>query len=147
MSSIKSIFRRREVEAIYDVIRTTTSGSSPFNLTVVDHTSLYKNCKNILSDNLIGEYDVDFPILKVGDKFHLNDIDEVVVIKDIVRNSKNTITYYVEDKFIETDRTQKSKKEAQDKICDWSKLRSENSELLRYKRTHPYEHRFFNFIK
>lgn len=129
---------------MYDVIRVITTTSLIYYSETIEQVELSDKNINVLSDKIIGVYDIELPMLKVGDKIYLSDIDEVVIIKDKMRNSNNTITYYAEDKEIETNRTIESKIKAEEKITDWSALKKENEMLLQYKNTHPYRHRFIN---
>lgn len=145
MGSIKSIFRRREIEKIYDVVKRDMEFHSIGRIIRSENIDISEKDINVLSDKVIGEYELEFPMLKIGDEFYLNDIDEIVVIKSKMRNSSNAIVYYVEDKTIETDRTIESKIKAEERLNNWSQLKEENKTLLQYKESHPYQHRFFNF--
>ena len=151
----KSIFRRKEYEKLYyvgvvDVICNTldyymfTRGAS-----IIDRDQLTKHeTQTQISDSLLGVYDIDLPLLEVGDEFYLHDIQELVKIKSRTRSSDNSIIYYVEDKLIETENTLKTKKECDDKVAAWNheeeryeKLQKEFDE---YKAEYKYKHRFFN---
>lgn len=143
----KSIFRRREVEKMYELVEDIVRkyvGSSEIMMQRHVTLSVDKN-SNVLSDNIIGEYDVELPLLRSGDKFYLENIDEVVIIKDVVRSSNNSTLYILEDKLVETDRTISSKSEAEEKIRQFDELNNELIELRKYKRDHLYQRRFFNF--
>lgn len=145
MGNIKSIFRRREIEKIYDVVKKSTMSRRIDIIETTESVEISEKYINVLSDKVIGEYELEFPALEVGDEFYLNDIDEIVVIKNKMRSSSNTIVYYVEDKIIESGRTIESKIKAEESLNSWSQLKEENKTLLRYKESHPYRHRFFNF--
>ena len=106
---VKSIFRQREVEKLYKIsVREQYFGYCTKYSIEIDDDS-----KNILSDKTIGEYDVEIPMLEVGDAFFLHDISQAVIIKSRMRSSDGSITYYVLDKFVETENTNRSKEECE----------------------------------
>lgn len=145
--AMKSVFRRREVEKMYELVEDVVRKYVGFDEIMTQrHVSLLVDKNSaLLSDNIIGEYDVELPLLKPGDKFYLENIDEVVIIKDVVRGSNNSTLYILEDKLVETNRTKSSKAEAEEKIRQFDELNNELIELRKYKRDHPYQKRFFNF--
>ena len=155
---VKSVFRQREIEKLYE-LRYYGSGyfssfsrtESNVNLTVIG------NENNVISDKAIGTYDIDIPMLEIGDEFFLHDIQEVVKVKNKMRSSDGSITYYVEDKVIETENTKKTYAECREKIehykCEKekfddleNKLNSCKKEFEEYKKEYKYKHRFFNFV-
>lgn len=139
---IKSVFRQREVEGLYEL------GIEEYDYAfnrIVRTPCITKNCKNVLSDTMIGTYDIDIPLLKAGDEFFLHNIEGAVTIKNVMRNSDGSTTYYIEDKIIETENTKKTKRECQEKIQKWGHEEDIMNELKKYKMTHPYKHRWFNF--
>lgn len=96
----------------------------------------------------LGEYDLTTPMLEVGESFFLADLNQKVVITERMRDSNGFITYFVQDKLVETDETLVSYDRARKELADY------NSEMMRYedlkdefnayKESHPYKHRFFN---
>ena len=72
--TFRSVFRQRKVEKIYCVSIKVWSCSCDYLICIDD-----KNL-NILSDDIIGTYDIEIPLLEPGDKFYLHDINEVVTI-------------------------------------------------------------------
>ena len=93
--TFRSVFRQRKVEKIYciDIERKKdyVFSSEIYKLFIKDEDL------NVLSDDVVGTYDVEIPLLEPGDKFYLNDINEAVVIKERMRSSdgkkKSLISY------------------------------------------------------
>lgn len=131
---VKSVFRQREIEKKYmltqrfihwrehDMIVETRIGDGE------------------IEDKIIGVYNVEIPMLEIGDKFFLDDIQEVVEIRDRMRSTDGSIVYYVKDKYIETEYSKKSYELCMEKIAF-------HKELQKYKKEYKYKHRFFNFRK
>lgn len=111
----KSIFIQREVEKIYesyvkyDWIRDNTSSGELWIKKPKKYDMRYSCKDNVLSHKIIGEYNIDNPPLKVGEEFFLCDIEKLVKINKRCRNSDGSFTYYIEDKYIETENTKLSK--------------------------------------
>lgn len=147
---MKSIFRRKQYEAVYQigVLETVYSNSFILGETSNNNVMSYKN-KNELSDTVIGEYDIDLPLLEVGDEFFLQDIQELVKIKSRTRSSDGSVVYYVEDKIIETENSKISKEECDKKVASWwqneRKYLDLKNEFDEYKEKYKFKHRFFNF--
>lgn len=146
---IKSIFRQREVEKLYEL----HYYGHDFYLFYREKendvglgTKINKD--NIISDKVIGSYDIEIPMLEIGDEFFLHDIQEIVIIKNRMRSSDGSITYYVEDKVVETENTKKTYDECVDKItyhkCEKEKLEKLEKEFEDYKKEYKYKNRFFN---
>lgn len=143
---IKSIFRQREVEKLYDLHYYS------------EHYAFYNNCNvglstkcnsdNVISDKVIGSYDIEIPMLEIGDEFFLHDIQEVVTIKNRMRSSDGSITYYVADKLVETENTKKTYDECIENItyhkCEKEKLEKLEKQFKEYKKEYKYKNRFFN---
>lgn len=154
--AVKSIFRQREIEKLYELRYLGSQWLYPRTDDYVELSAISNN-ENVISDKAIGTYDIEIPMLEVGDKFFLHDIQEVVKIKSKMRSSDGSITYYVEDKVIETENTKKTYAECRQKIEHY-KLEKEKfedlkkrldackEELAEYKREYKYKHRFFNFV-
>ena len=151
---MKSIFRRKKYEAVYQigiletVYVTTDYVSSILGKMKNNNVMSYKN-KNELSDMVIGEYDIDLPLLEVGDEFFLQDIQELVKIKSRTRSSDGSVIYYVEDEIIETENSKTSQEECDEKVASWwqneRKYWDLKNEFDEYKEKYKYKHRFFNF--
>lgn len=153
--SVKSIFRQREIEKLYELHY--YSGGY-FGLSCRERDVSLKtksNTENVISDKAIGTYDIEIPMLEVGDEFFLHDIQEVVKVKSKMRSSDGSITYYVEDKVVETENTKKTYAECREKIEHYKyekekfeelneKLASLEKEFDDYKREYKYKNRFFN---
>lgn len=154
--TVKSIFREREIEKSYELKYCSDYFFYPgiekdVNLVAVG------NEENVISDKIIGTYDIEIPMLEIGDEFFLHDIQEVVKVKNKMRSSDGSITYYVKDKVIETENTKKTYAECREKIEHYKyekekfedlekKLDACKEEFEEYKREYKYKHRFFNFV-
>ena len=152
---VKSIFRRREIEKLYE-LGIKNQYEYHFIFKKVDETLIeVANEDKVISDKEIGRYDIEIPMLEIGDEFFLHDIQELVKIKSRTRSSDGSITYYVDDKIVETDNTRKSYAECREKIEHWKyekekykeleeKLKNVNKEFDDYRNKYKYERRFFN---
>lgn len=132
---IKSVFRQRTVEKIYGI-------------KTINYFSVYQDSrrieiseadKRVLSDKVIGTYDIEIPMLKKGEEFFLHNIEKVVRIKNRMRSTDGSITYYVEDEFVETENSKKSYEFCANKVAEFE-------DFMKYKEEYKYKHRFFNFI-
>ena len=145
---IRSIFRQREVEKLYELKVDSSYGYGLYSYRSSSRVIAVGNYENVISDKEIGRYDIEIPMLEVGDEFFLHDIQEVVVIKSKMRSSDGSITYYVKDKIIETENTKKSYEECNNKIEHWDyekeKFEKLEKEFEEYKKKYKYKNRFFN---
>lgn len=145
---MKSIFRQREIEKLYELKVDSSYSYGMYSYKSSSRVMAVGNNEKVISDKEIGRYDIEIPMLEVGDEFFLHDIQEVVVIKSKMRSSDGSITYYVEDKIIETENTKKSYEECNNKIEHWDyekeKFEKLEKEFEEYKKKYKYEHRFFN---
>ena len=155
--TVKSIFRQREIEKLYELYY---YGDGYFGLFCNKSDvglGTKSNTDNVISDKVIGTYNIEIPMLEVGDEFFLHDIQEVVKIKSKMRSSDGSITYYAEDKAVETENTKKTYAECRQKIEHYKyekekfedlekRLNTCKEELAEYKREYKYKHRFFNFV-
>ena len=132
---VKSVFRQRTVEKIYGIKS-------------IDYLSFYTDSKRIeiseadkivLSDKVIGTYDIEIPMLEKGEEFFLHDIEKTVKVQKRMRSTDGSTTYYVEDEFVETENSKKSYEFCANKIAQFE-------EFMKYKEEYKYKHRFFNFI-
>lgn len=148
---IRSIFRQREIEKLYDLCALVEDGT--YNFSYITRTKIIAvgNTEKVISDKEIGRYDIEIPMLKVGDEFFLHDIQEVIVIKSRMRSSDGSIIYYAKDKIIDTENTQKSYEKCSEKIEHWNQYKDlENrlddieKEFRDYKKEYKYKNRFFN---
>lgn len=121
--TVKSIFRQRKVAGKY--------------VTDLFGGTYLKETDEVISDEIIGEYDINIPLLEKNEGFFLSDNVQIVVIKKRLRSSDGSITYYVEDEIVETE---DQKKKFEDDM--YNKLRREFRD---YKREYKYKNRFFNF--
>lgn len=150
----KSIFIQREVEKIYESYIEYDWLNDPslrrYYICKPKRYDMRYSCKdNVLSYKIIGEYNIDNPPLKVGEEFFLCDIKELVKIDRKCRNSDGSFTYYIEDKYIETENTKLSKEKCEkdfDKYCACvDELDELRKKFCDYKKEYKYKHRFFNF--
>ena len=153
--TVKSIFRQREVEKLYELCVRAENGTNVCNCITRTKIIAVGNTEKVISDKEIGRYDIEIPMLEVGDEFFLHDIQEVIVIKSRMRSSDGSITYYVKDKIIDTENTQKSYEECSEKIEHWNQKEEEyidlknrlddvKKEFRDYKKEYKYKNRFFN---
>ena len=119
---VKSIIRQRKIAGKYEY---NCYLGMRFNRTA-----------KVISDDVIGEYDIDIPTLEEDEEFFLADIAQIVIIKKKLRSSDGSITYYVEDKIVETE----EEKQRIEKM--YNELRRE---FCTYKREYKYKNKFFNF--
>lgn len=125
--TVKSIFRQRKVAGKY--------------VTDLFGGTYLKETDEVISDEIIGEYDINIPLLEKNEEFFLSDIVQIVVIKKRLRSSDGSITYYVEDEIEdEIVETEDQKKKFEDDM--YNELRREFRD---YKREYKYKNRFFNF--
>ena len=134
-NAIKSIFRQREIERIY-VLDYQDYGI----LYEMQHKKMTSDgCeKRVISDKVIGTYDIEMPMFEIGEEVFLQDIEEAVKIKKRMRNTDGSVVYFVEDKIVETENTRKSYEYCAKKI-------SQFEEFMKYKEEYKYKHKFFNF--
>lgn len=175
---IRSIFRQRQIEKIYVLIVKGNQILRPLPARFSDYAHI--TCDGLWMDNSplemgdrlvvdacngdiicekeIGRYDIEIPMLDVGDEFFLHDIQKVIKIKSGMRSSDGSITYYVEDEMVETDVTKKSYDECMKKIENWeSECEKYDSLVLvfndmllefeKYREKYKFQHRFFQFWK
>ena len=169
---IRSIFRQKEIEKLYRLKVDRNIGCDVYPYIPSSRVMAEGNYDNVISDKEIGRYDLDgnlldtykslgecskiwgrgydieIPTLEIGDEFFLHDIQEAIVIKSKMRSSDGSITYYAEDKIIETENTKKSYEECNNKVEHWNyeKERFEKleKEFDEYKKKYKYKNRFFN---
>ena len=119
---VKSIFRQRKVEGEY--------------VTSIFGTTRLEKIGKVISDEIIGEYDIDIPLLEKDEEFFLSDIVQIVKIKKRLRSSDGSITYYIQDEIVETKDQKKKLEDVYDEL---------RAEFYDYKREYKYRKKFFNF--
>lgn len=119
--TVKSIFRQRKVAGKY--------------VTDLFGETYLKKIDKVIADDVIGEYDIDIPLLEKNEEFFLADIMQIVVIKKRLRSSDGSITYYVEYEIVETEDQKKKLEEMYDELL---------REFRDYKREYKYKNKFFN---
>lgn len=143
---MKSVFRQRKVEKIYTVVRKGSYYGSAGTLEI----SVCTKDVNVISDDEIDSCDIEIPMLEIGEEFFLSDITKTVRIKSRMRSSDGSITYYVEDEFVETENTKSSYEKCMEFVSNYSnRVESEitalRTDFEEYKKKYKYKHRFFNF--
>ena len=145
---IRSIFRQKEIEKLYRLKVDRNIGCDVYPYIPSSRVMAEGNYDNVISDKEIGRYDIEIPTLEIGDEFFLHDIQEAIVIKSKMRSSDGSITYYAEDKIIETENTKKSYEECTNKVEHWDyekeKFEKLEKEFDEYKKKYKYKNRFFN---
>lgn len=120
--TVKSIFRQRKVAGKY--------------VTNLFGETYLKETDEVISDEIIGEYDIDIPLLERNEEFFLSDITQIVKIEKKLRSSDGSITYYIQNEIVEIEDQKKKFEDAYNelrkKFCD-------------YKREYKYKKKFFNF--
>lgn len=119
--TVKSIFLQRKVAGKY--------------VTDLFGKTYLKKTDKVIADDVIGEYDIDIPLLEKNEEFFLADIMQIVVIKKRLRSYDGSITYYVEDEIVETEDQKKKLEEMYDELL---------REFRDYKREYKYKNKFFN---
>lgn len=119
---VKSIFRQRKVEGEY--------------VTSIFGTTRLEKIGKVISDEIIGEYDIDIPLLEKDEEFFLSDIVQIVKIKKRLRSSDGSITYYIQDEIVETKDQKKKLEDVYDEL---------RAEFDAYKKEYKYRKKFFNF--
>lgn len=114
--TIKSIFRQREIEKLYILKVDSDKSYSLYNSHETVSLGIIENESNVIADKEIARYDVEIPMLNVGDEFFLHDLQIPIRIKSRMRSSDGSITYYAEDRIVETENTKKSYDECKEKI-------------------------------
>ena len=132
---VKSVFRQREIEKIYGI---NCRKYSWLYDSLNDRMEVADIDTRVLSDKVIGTYDIEIPMLERGEEFFLEDIEKVVKISKRMRSSDGSITYYVEDEIVETENSKKSYEFCANKVAQFE-------EFMKYKEEYKYKHRFFNF--
>lgn len=132
---VKSVFRQREVEKIYGI------NCRKYSWLYDEHSDrmeINEIEQRVISDKMIGTYDIEIPMLEKGEEFFLEDVEKVVKIKNRMRSTDGSITYYVEDEIVETENSKKSYEFCANKVAQFEKF-------MKYKEEYKYKHRFFNF--
>lgn len=157
-NKVKSVFRRREVEKIYEVCAKCDGGYWGDRV----YVPVIAWNHNVITDKVIGTYDIEIPLLEPGECFYLDDIEEEVIIDKRMRSSDGSIVYYAKDKAVKTDNTDSSyhdclariekmnHDEEEFKKTKWeleiykTKLKILRDEYEKYKEDYKYKNRFFN---
>lgn len=151
----KSIFRRKEFEKIYEYgIREYIQLDKDFFMStwgckMIESEEPSSNCfLTEIADKELETCNIEMPMLEIGDEFFLHNIQELVKIKKRYRSSEGSVIYYVEDKFVETENTQKSKELTNKRLDNWKHdekaIKKLKKEFEDYKKEYKYKHRFFN---
>ena len=162
---VKSIFMQSEYEVVYILgcVNDYVDSDGRYYEVSGRERRITRRARNFIRDVKIAEYDIDLPLLEEGDEFFLVDEQRKVTIKSRMRSSDGSVVYYIKDKLIDTENTEKTKKECDDVVmkctrlnerldtCDHErdvilkKLGELRKEFEIYKTRFKYEHKFFNF--
>lgn len=149
--TVRSVFRQRKYEELYYLA---------YNYRTSYHKEAdilaKKNTDTLLSDEVIGVYDIDIPMLDINDSFFLEDIQKAVRIRDRMRGSDGSTIYYVEDETVETENTKRSLAKCEENILSFKqkdieyarlneKFNNLNKEFEKYKEEYKYKNKYFNF--
>lgn len=149
--TVRSVFRQRKYEKLYYLA---------YNYRTSYHKEAdilaKKNTDTLLSDEVIGVYDIDIPMLDINDSFFLEDIQKAVRIRDRMRGSDGSTIYYVEDETVETENTKRSLAKCEENILsfkqkdiEYARLNEEfnnlKKEFEKYKEEYKYKNKYFNF--
>ena len=162
---VKSIFMQSEYESVYILgyVNEYVDSDDRFYNVCSREKRTMRHARNFIRDIKIAEYDIELPLLEEGDEFFLVDEQRKVTIKSRMRSSDGSVTYYIKDKLIDTENTEKTKKECDDVVMKCTRLNErlvvcehEKNVVLRkleslevefgiYRNRFKYEHKFFNF--
>ena len=70
---IKSIFRQKEIEKLYE-LKVDSSYNYALSYRSSSRVMAVGNYENVISDKEIGRYDIEIPMLEIGDEVFLHDI-------------------------------------------------------------------------
>ena len=131
METKKSIFKLQKRRFVYEVQKYRGQDTVDFNGyragSIVERV-----CKStqVVSEEILGEYEFEMPILGAGSKFYLSDIDRTVRVEEAIRSSDNRILYIVTDNTVEDEVSLKSKEDAKKLLkLNCSNLHSEIESL------------------
>ena len=162
---VKSIFMQSEYEAVYSLgyVNDYIDSDDGYYKVSSRESRTIRHARNFIRDVKIAEYDIELPLLEKGDEFFLVDEQRKVTIKSRMRSSDGSVVYYIKDKLIDTENTEKTKKECDDVMMKCARLNEqldvsehEKNVVLRelgilraefgiYKGRFKCEHKFFNF--
>ena len=161
--AVKSIFRQKEYEKIYKIMYIGQYWPDDYigreNLGRCEMREA-KAGTNYIQDIKIAELDIDLPLLEPNDRFFLADQQMEVQIKSRIKSSDGSIVYYIQDKLIETENTEKTKRKCEEIVEKCRYLVNRNEKLTReleeYKKMElelkakeekfRSEHKFFDFL-
>ena len=162
---VKSIFMQSEYEAVYILgyVNDYTDSDGRYYKVSSRERRTIRHAQNFIRDVKIAEYDIELPLLEEDDEFFLMDEQRKVTIKSRMRSTDGSVIYYIKDKLIDTENTEKTKKECDDVVMKCTRLNEQldvceheknvvlsELETLRaefgiYRARFKYEHKFFNF--
>lgn len=90
-----SIFKQRIFENLYYVHST--------NNKLIEEKEIYK-------------YNIELPLLKVGEKFYIDELNLMLNIREVIRTSEGNVMYFIDDKYIDTDNSRKQKEVYENRI-------------------------------
>jgi len=131
----KSIFEQQTYLRVYEPILQYLPTEDLYRKYYGTHT-LTKVCNEILQDeSIITTIDLLMPLLEINSKFYIEELDETVVIKEVIRTSKGNVLYMVESKYIDDEESLKNVESLVE------------SDEYRRSIDRGYEDRYFNLMK
>lgn len=130
METKKSIFKLQKRRFVYEVQK--HRGQDTVDFSGYRAGSIVERvCKftQVVSEEILGEYEFEMPILGAGSKFYLSDIDRTVRVEEAIRSSDNRILYIVADSTVEDEVSLKSKEDAK-KLLELNRSNIYNLENL-----------------
>lgn len=90
---------------------------------------IVESCSNFIEEKEIFICDLEMPLLEIGDKFYIEELNKLVTIKERYRTSKENVVYFIDDSLIENEQTSISKQEAEDQLIKTEELKNKFKEL------------------
>ena len=92
-TATRSVFRRKEIERLYEFRKLYNWMRVPYETPFYfDYVTSGKE----LCEKEIGRYNIEMPLLEVGEEIFLDDIKESVRVVSRMRSTDGSVTYYVE---------------------------------------------------
>lgn len=115
----RSIFRQRTFAKRFEVIHI-YGRSLYFNN---DGYHIKETEGDLIKEEEIFSCNLEMPMLNAGEKFYIEEKEQLVTIKESYRTSKDSVVYYIESLFVEDDETEKSRLNAEEKLFETNKLK------------------------
>lgn len=90
---------------------------------------IVESCSNLIEEKEIFICELEMPLLEVGDKFYIEELNKLVTIKERYRTSKENVVYFIDDSLVENEQTSISKQEAEDQFIKTEEFKNKFKEL------------------